>query len=207
MLHCFKITSYCHCLWADSGHFFSTHAVWNDEHRKHNPSNRRFTYKVVQITRYVHLSFTSPNSKSSSGNDRSACSIIRFLNIIQNSTKPWEREDSACCILFKQMFPLYWTELLKINTPWKRGNRAQFISCFPSMHRCRNIPIYRFKSPWEHCQRLEYRQGTFCYWTALRNSSVPTYFCSPSLTQQHSKGGSADAELFQAPECLLPWRQ
>lgn len=138
--------------------------------------------RLFKLLDMFTVSFASLNSRSSSGNDRSFCSIIRFLNIIQNSTKPWEREDSAC-ILFKQMFPLYWTELLKINTPWKEGTEP---SSFYASSACTDAerPHLQIQSPtWESCQRLEYKQWTSCYWTALRNSSVPTYFGSLSMSQ------------------------
>lgn len=84
--------------------------------------------KLFKLLDGFTMSFTGLNSGSSSGNDRS---IIRFLSIIQNSTKPWEREDSAC-ILFKQIIPLYWTELLKTNTPWKEGTEPSSFYAYPA---------------------------------------------------------------------------
>lgn len=86
------------------------------------------------------VSFTGLNSGTSSGNDRSFCSIIRFLSIIQNSTKPQEREDSAC-ILFKHIFPLLWTKLLKTNTPWKEGTEPSSFYAYPACTDAKTPPF------------------------------------------------------------------
>lgn len=102
--------------------------------QKTQPRNRRLTYKVVQITRYVRCVLYQYELQK-------FCSIIRFLNIIQNSTKPWEREDSARCFVFKQMFPLYWTELLKINTPWKEGTEPSSFYASPACTQAETSPF------------------------------------------------------------------
>lgn len=134
-------------------HFFSTHATWNEEHRKHNPRNRSLTYKVVQITRHVHCGLYQSE----------LCSIIRFLNIIQNSTKPWERiQHVAFCSnkCFHCIGLNYWRLIL----PEKREQSPVhfMLPWHAEMQKHPHLQIQILT--WESCQRLEYMQEISCCW-------------------------------------------
>lgn len=169
------------------GFLLNKHSMgWRTQ--KTEPRNRRLTYKVVQITRYGHCVLHQYELQK-------FCSIIRFLNIIQNSTKPEKERIQHVALCSNKCSHCIGLNYWRLIFPEKRELSPAHFMLPQHTERQKHPHLLIEILAWKSCQRLEYTAWTSCYWTPLRESSAPTYSGSPSMSLQCSKGGSADIDL------------